>query len=253
MDDLDLERFRRLSGRPDTAPHRAAGAAAFVGTVTTTAAAGNYMVVTPVTVTGTESEGGTPVLTAGSGSVVVYNLGPGTPTVGDNLVCRLVDYRWAAARGTHTGGGGPTHTITPCACTGIPDTIYTRVPSPDYSDFTYWHLRPATLTWQTNPSNVPGATIWTGYWSETLQYTFTGDSAPVKWRYFLRCQSGGYRLCIWYANDTVRFPADTGMYDQWTWSLFSPNACSPFKLINGTDANNSLDTDHGRIQIWTSP
>lgn len=108
-DEFDLARARRLAVRPDTAVRPSSGSAAFVGTVTTTAAAGNYMAVTPLSVTGTESEGGTPVLTAGSGSVLVYNIGPATPTVGENLVCRMVDYRWVAER------RGPSEPATPCS------------------------------------------------------------------------------------------------------------------------------------------
>lgn len=127
MDDLWRLRLRNNAFRPPRPSLASGGAPAFVGRVTTISpAVGEYLLVTPVTVTGAEVEGGTGTIIDGSGSVPVYLVGPSTAITGELLACRFVDYRWVAERvATSTGGGTAFLHVVGCDIPpGIPVVIY---------------------------------------------------------------------------------------------------------------------------------
>lgn len=107
------------------------GRPAFVGRVTSTGsriAVGSYLLVQPTFVLGDEVEGGAGLFTTEEeNSVPVYLVGPGTPSTGDYLICRHVDYRWVAERSR--SGRGAAHG-TPC-----------NIPSSDLTlSWYYWQV-----------------------------------------------------------------------------------------------------------------
>lgn len=100
-DDADRLRLRQddadiaASLNPGVVAH---GAPCFVGKTTTVAtypaSAATYFAMLAVTVTGTETEGGSGILTAGTDVTYALNLGTAIPPSGTYVICTLVDYRW---------------------------------------------------------------------------------------------------------------------------------------------------------------
>lgn len=96
--DLTRQRLSRIALRTDDDAPPPPGCAAFVGQVAagSSPSVGEFFLVNPVTVGGAEVLGGAGDFDAGAAAVPVYLVGPGTPGVGDMLVCRSVDFRWVA-------------------------------------------------------------------------------------------------------------------------------------------------------------
>jgi hypothetical protein len=233
--------------------------AAFVGQVVSPTAAiavGKFLLVNPVSFLGRESEGSPGVATVDtSTTVAVYLIGPGTPATGDRLVCRFIDYRWVAERRKPGGKGPPTHVLNGCPCTAIPDSLSVVVPVPDYSPFGYPTIRPDTLTFGPTPPDCPNAAIYPGYWGvSALQYQPAGQSFPLIFRNTFRCVGGQYFLSQWITKDSGGPIADSGFYNVFKWLIgFSGNSCSPFKLTNGVNVNDSTDKNNQRVQVFGGP
>lgn len=100
--------LRRLEARAPGV-HRLVGQVYSQGAIPTTS--GKFYACHPVTVTGTETEGSAPVLTADATRSFLVDLIAGTAVAGDYLVCRRCAHRWVARK-----GGATTPTCSACGC-----------------------------------------------------------------------------------------------------------------------------------------
>ena len=152
QDDLYRLRIERANSRRPARRHASGGAAAFVGKVTsTTGTPGTFVRVIPQGLTGSEVTNGAGTSTAGSGSQLVYLVGPSATVVGDLLVCRSVDYRWVAER-MHTNGasgGGGIGTLPFCFCPDPPGTL-AMVSTDPLCNFQMFQS--CTITYQPTPA-----------------------------------------------------------------------------------------------------
>lgn len=229
MDDLYRLRIANADARPQGPWLASGGAPSFVGKVTTAApAVGKFMKVTPQTLTGTESEGSTGSLAAldSSAVVVVLAIGPAAPVTGDFVVCRFVDNRWVAERGTTGGGGGGgTHTFSGCACTTVPDMLtLTSCLSP--GAFGLWPS--ATLQFFSSLSGpTSGGFTVPGYVSTA---SFTDTLLNLQFFWFLTCDFSGFVLSRYYPVGPGGSPAFADGNDV----IWNTLTCSPFSLITNS-------------------
>jgi hypothetical protein len=89
-------RLGRLAAAGVGGTHRMVGRVFSQGAIPTTS--GKFYACHPVTVTGTETEGATPVKTVDTSQAFLVDLLGGSAAVGDDLVCRRVRHRWVARR-----------------------------------------------------------------------------------------------------------------------------------------------------------
>lgn len=173
------------------------GRPAFVGRVTSTGsriAAGSFLLVQPTFVLGDEVEGGAGLFTTEEeSSVPVYLVGPGTPSTGDYLICRHVDYRWVAERSR--SGRGAAH-CTPCnipAAGLVLSWYYWQVHSGGTYGTTYTPAGPIATPLAYGGGAGPNFS-WTSGW-----FPGPGDSVACNQGVYSE-QHGGYILgsrCCW--------------------------------------------------------
>jgi hypothetical protein len=247
MDDIERLLIRREAFAPDPPDRSGLGSAAFVGQVTSSGAnlaVGKFLLVTPVDVTGAESEGGAATFTALSGSVPAYVLGPRVPANGDRILCRRVGHRWVVESGRSAGTGGGPGNIPGCTCQGTPGAVSVTVQYPlGQTAADYGHsFQDSTLRWYyPDPPPYPvaaGAPPW--YFSES---TWVDDNG-LTCTYALVCSGSLYKLAHsatsplspgWPTLETPGGP--DGGYQNFTIGATSPtfgtNTCSPFNLPFG--------------------
>jgi hypothetical protein len=208
------------------------GVPAFVGRVTSTGpkiAVGDFLLVQPTFVLGSESEGGTGSLTSvPTDPVPVYLVGPGTPSTGDFLVCRFVDHRWAAERsksGNQRGGYG---TIPNCFCTAIPAalTMTSSDPTCNYRMFQSCMIQYGPTPAQFAPLNL-GPNIFLS--TESFADPVAGGA---EFFYYLACQYNQFSLTRLYPASPFGSPYRDGILYTWLVGGYG-NTCSPFHLDNG--------------------
>ncbi len=229
----DYERLRASLLRPSDADDRppVAGAPAFVGEVLSPQAeiaVGRFLLVAPTVVLGAEAEGGPGAFNViPMASVPVYLLGPSVPAQGDFLVCRFVDHRWVAERGTSSSGGStPPITIPSCYCPVPPKLAMTSSdPSCNYGMF-----QPCTISYQATPS-----------WAADLglgPMIFLSDRAfddPIEgypFYYFLYCQSNQFNLTRLYPMSSYGSAYRDALLYSWLLGGYA-NSCNPFSLDGG--------------------
>lgn len=110
------ERLAELEGRISRRPSAPApGTGRRVGRVYSPGAMptgpGKFYACHPVVVTGSEIEGGTPVLSEDTSRTFLVTLLGGTAAAGDYLVCRRVDHRWVSCKG---GASTPVNPYSVC-------------------------------------------------------------------------------------------------------------------------------------------
>jgi len=239
-DDFRILRRRHdeLSGLSDRRERRPSpGTATLIGTVFDNGAMpstipGQYAVHI-TSVSGAESAGAAVTTTASGRTAIVTVVGTKAPVVGDVLVARLITGRWVARRGS--GAGTPYGITLPgCPCTSIPTTIYMHVQyaAPAWLSGVY----PATLQYQTRPSNLAGYLIPSiGYYSnETFETILLGSD--TKFRYWFGCSSGLYFVQGLLTDDSpMGYP---GHFNVMNWLIGgTSNTCVPFSLTNGSTSN----------------
>lgn len=228
----DVERLRiRSSGRVVLFRHGDGpgdGTARFVGRVTTVAPViGKFMLVIPVGVLGSESEGAVASFTdLGTDPVPVLLLGPGTPAVGDHVVVRMVPHRWVARKSALISSGA-TGTLLGCLCSTPPATLtMTVAPSGCGAGL----LNDCTIQYGPTPSSLSSAQIGVNsYLSTTL---FPDPPTGYDFYYYFSCFSTFMRLSQAFPESVFGSPwVSSAIY---TWKLGDPgNTCSPFLLSNG--------------------
>ena len=211
-----------------------AGQPSFVGRVVADAhqptASGYYYLVNPVSVVGSEAEGGSPALLPDTTTTaLVCVIGTRAPSSGDDLICRFVENRWVAERygATPPPPPPPTPTIPGCTCTSIPATLHMSSSGPCVpSDF-----QTCTIQWGPTPTEFTSLGLGANCFLSTQVFNdpFTGGT----FRYNLGCDTVYFRLSRVYEPSSFG-PAyhDSAIY---TWQISSPgNSCSPFLLSSGT-------------------
>jgi hypothetical protein len=235
IDGDDLWRLRLAAGstRPPSRGDVSGGTPAFLGKVTTAApAVGKFLLVDPVLALGPEAEGGTPVFTVsvpGAG-IAVYLLGPAVPATGDYLICRHVDHRWVAERGTNGGGGsGGVGVIPNCFCTTVPATL-TMTSADEMCN--YQMFRSCTIQYGPTPAcyaalNLPANTF-------LSVQTFPDPlSNGAIFQYFLTCLYNQFSLTRIYCTSPYGSPYRDGVLYSWVLGGYG-NTCSPFRLDSGS-------------------
>ena len=233
---VDFERLRiRSAGRSLPGSNlMGGGVPAFVGQVTSQTpeiAVGDFLLVRPTFVLGQEVEGGTGTFTpAGSSTVPVYLVGPGTPSTGDYLVCRFIDNRWAAEK-MNAGGGyhGPVGTIPFCSCSPIPAALKMTSADPNcnFKMFQSCAIQYLPTPAAFAPLNLP-------------DHVFISNQAfpdPISggalFNYYLTCQYNQFNLSRIYAVSPYGSPYQDGILYTWLLGGYE-NTCNPFHLDYGT-------------------
>jgi hypothetical protein len=202
----------------------------FVGRVRTrviqTSAAGQFIVVNPVNVLGVEAEGSIPTLVPDmSSNVFVDLLGTRIPSVGEDLICHYVDYRWVAERSDQRvimqfGS------IPGCVCRQIPVTLQVSVDGPCQGIF-----KACTLVYGATPPEFSDFEIGPNCYLSSI--AFVDDFSSLSYRYILGCDGVSFTLSrLFLPSDVTTAFRDSSDY-QWTIGLRG-NVCSPFLLSNGT-------------------
>jgi hypothetical protein len=231
----DLTTLRRRLGGLD--PRRASlgdvGAPAFIGKVITAApAVGKYFLANLIAIAGNEVEGGGASFAETTGQPVpVYLLGPAVPVTGDYLVCKFVDYRWVAERGTagSGGGGGGVGVIPNCFCTTVPATL-TMTSADEMCN--YQMFRSCTIQYGPTPAcyaalNLPANTF-------LSVQTFPDPlSNGAIFQYFLTCLYNQFSLTRIYCTSPYGSPYRDGVLYSWVLGGYG-NTCSPFRLDSGS-------------------
>ena len=226
-----------FTDRPDQDILGGSGTATMIGRVISPSASiavGKFLHVNPATTLGRESSGSPGLITVDPTVVVsVYLVGPRVPQPGDLLICRFVDFRWAAEHGGSGTGGG--FTISGCPCTQIPGTLFFHVKklAPAWLSGVY----PDTLLRQPKPADLARyATDPVGYYGTN---TFTSLDGFYKYRYWFGCQQGIYFVQGMLTDDSVAgFP---NKFVIMNWLVGVPgNSCLPFSLANGVSMNTTF-------------
>jgi len=225
----------RCTERALQPPSDASHAGVLVGRVMTPTAAiavGKFLMVTPVSVMGAEAEGGAGSVVASDPSVTipVFLVGPAAANQGDLLVCRFIDYRWAAERCRRSDVG---HLILGCPCSSIPTTLFLNVANPP-SNGNASLVYPATLHWQVKPADM--ATYRSddpGYYTDTV---FSSTDGSYQFRYKFGCSQGFYYVSgLIVPGSPLGYPGEFAIM-QWLVGL-PGNTCLPFRLTAGGSGN----------------
>jgi hypothetical protein len=235
MDDEFL-RLRILQGEisDEIYRHRCPGSVlqvpAFVGRVTTAlpalATISHFYLVYPVGLLGTEAEGSLGSLSLDtSTSVLVCMLGPHTPAVGDDVICRFVRNRWVAER---MGKRQPaTVALAGCLCAATPIKLHMTSSNTTSNGGMFQNC---DITYDSTPSEYTLLYLGTSSFLSTQSFTDleTGDS----FRYYMICASALYQITRIFVTSIFGSPfMEPARY---TWLMFAPgNTCAPFRLSNG--------------------
>lgn len=189
---------------------------------------GKYYATHPVDPGGTESEGSTPTLTAGTANVPVLVLDQ-TAAVGDYLIARQIGGRWVAeARGGTGGGGGPTGGSPTCLCGLIPATLTI---TPDV----VCGYTAGTVTWKATPPDCAGVYGPLGFYGDST-FTITTGSGTQTCRWYFDCDSRGYYYVGYIVvYDTSPVWSGFAYFSGGLWNWFldgTTNICTPFSLTN---------------------
>ena len=247
--DSMTERYR-LQGTPELPPrYGGPGAATMVGQVTSAAsriAVGQFLEVNPVSVLGTEVEGGAGLTVVNTATTVpVYLVGPHLPATGDLLVCRFVDYRWVAERGGKTSTAA---TIPGCLCNPMPSSItLTANPNPGVNGW----IQSCHFTYSLPPADVVAAGLATagqmGLWSTAPLVDYQGDAfyfnlycdPTFGYIYLGRSYTGPY---------TPGHGTAAGLLNYYRWLPgFSGNTCTPFSMTRGSVPGSSVTTTQASL------
>lgn len=232
--DVERARFRRLERFPQWRGPASKGSAARLGQVTTASPTkGKFLRMHPVTIGGTEVEGGTASLDVDtSSSFSALLLGPANALTGDQLVAHSVASRWVVERGTTGGGGGGGGgvIVAGCLCSPTPITITMSVTNAGlnngiFNNDTIVYGPTPSLYF---PSIIGTASSWLG------STTFVDASTGLNYRYYLFCSGGvAYKLTRVFP---VIFGGGPGRdSDRYSWVPgFGGNTCTPYSLTNGT-------------------
>jgi hypothetical protein len=232
VDDLTSQRRRMGGPGPARVPLGDVGAPAFLGkVVTATPAAGKYFLARLVAVGGVESEGSAGTLTDSADALVpVYLLGTAAAATGDHLVCKFVNYRWVAERGSPGGGGvGDVGVIPNCFCTTIPATLH--MTSADEA-CNYRMFRSCTIKYGPTPAsyaalNLPANTFLS---VESFADPLSGGAL---FRHYLTCFYNQFGLSRIYEQSPFGSPYRDGVLYSWVLGGYG-NTCSPFHLDHGS-------------------
>jgi hypothetical protein len=242
--DLSRERLRRGDARAGWAPQAAPGSAAMVGQVTTAApVVGKYILVHPVRVLGTESEGASGVTAVDTSvSVPVYLIGPGAPSTGELLVCRFVDYRWVTTR---KGTTSTTHADANCVCNPMPNNC--TLTNHGTSGGFLWN---ATINYISTPAVLVAAgtaSAGTALWSTTSFF----DNNGFEFYYNVTCDPSSHFVVLGKVYTTVAHDNFYGGTAAWRWLPgFNGNTCSPFDMKSGNVPGNPTQSTQMEL---TSP
>ena len=231
----DFARLRNSNQiRTSQGPSRdSASLPSFVGQVVSSGssiAVGHFLIVSPTSVLGVETEGGAGNLViAGKSLIPVYLLGPGLPSMGDNLICRFVDHRWVTERTGGSGQGPGTGNIPypGCACS-VPPTL-TMTSANSTCNFNMFQS--CTIAYGPPPPGFSNMALGPKVWMSTK--SFLDPIANSLFYYYLGCNYNQFYLTRLYATSPYGSPyRDATLY---TWLVGSyGNTCVPFKLDNGS-------------------
>jgi hypothetical protein len=229
----DNEEFSLFTRRPDKPIPGGQGTAVMLGRVISSGNAigvGKFLLVNPVSVMGAEVEGGAAVLTTlSNAAIAVYFLGPHLTQPGELLICRRVDHRWVAERGTSQKKSG--HTLPGCPCTELPDSLFMHVKIVSPLSL----VVPAALTYMSRPADLSVySTDPVGYYSAK----YTSSDGLYALRFWFSCIQGVYYVWGLFTPDSVLgYP---GIFRIMSWLVgLGGNTCNPISLTNGaTDSGN---------------
>jgi hypothetical protein len=231
-DDFERIRLGRASrGWPDS-DLMGGGVPAFVGQVTSPAskiAVGDFLLVQPTFVLGSEVEGGAGIFTqVGTSTVPVYLIGPGLPSAGEYLVCRFVDNRWVADRMSGGGDVGVGITLPFCFCSPMPATLTMTSADPACN---YRMFQSCTLQYGPTPPAFAPLNLGANAFLSTQGFP-DPVAAGATFYYLLTCQHNQYSLTRLYLESPYGSPYRDGILYTWLVGGYG-NTCHPFHLDNG--------------------
>jgi hypothetical protein len=196
------------------------------GNPTVPTAVGQYYAVHPVDVSGTEQEGGAPVLAVDTSRLFFVDvIGPKPAVAGDYLLCRFVGNRWVADR---MGKGQAVGVIIPgCPCAQSPATITMTSSEPSSNNRIF---QSATLQYGPTPSSLLPVVLTPSSYLSTS--SFPDPILNVPFYYFLTCSLGAYVLTRVYATSPFGSPFRDSIRYKWV-PGFPGNTCTPFLMTNG--------------------
>ena len=195
---------------------------------------GVYFAMRPVVASGTETEGGSGVLTVDTSTYFfAFMLGPQAPRAGETFPCFSMDWRWVAERmKLHT----TTITISGCPCTGMVSTLHMTASQPTQNN---GNFQSSSLVWTTpKPSWMAGLGI-ADPGAFLSPSTFTEGAGTFY--YYFGCQGGYYCLFLLdpatglalnpNGTTSTTIAAATPWYK---WLIGVPgNTCVPFIMAHG--------------------
>jgi hypothetical protein len=204
--------------------------AAFVGRIAGGSSApttpSKFYLVNPVSVLGIDGEGNLGSLSVNGGTaVLVYMLGPHAPSVGDDVICRLVSNRWVAERMSRSQPS--TIPIPGCLCTATPIFLHMTSSNTTANGGMFQNC---ALSYISTPNEYSLLFLSDHSFlsSESFTDLYTGDS----FRYYLTCASGIYELTRVFVTSIFGSPFKEPA--RYTWLMFAPgNTCTPFLISNG--------------------
>ncbi|WP_435010384.1 hypothetical protein P12x_001647 [Tundrisphaera lichenicola] len=229
----DFAKLRSRKIRPiDLVPTSGGTLPAFVGQVVpvgSKVAVGSFLLVRPIQVLGSESEQASGSFSVEPGdSVPVFLIGPGTPSTGENLICRFVDHRWVAERQKVRTGSSTFGTIPNCSCNTIPATLSMISPDPNCN---YRMFQSCTLQYGPTPPVFAPLNLGVNSFLSTQDFP-DPVAGNARFYYYLTCQYNQISLTRVYQNSPFGSPYRDGVL--YTWLVGNVgNSCSPFKLSKG--------------------
>jgi hypothetical protein len=186
---------------------------------------GVYYSVHPVSVAGSEAEGGPGDFIADSSrSFLVYLVGSTPAIAGDYLLCRFIGNRWVAERMHHAGSSKISLLGCPCQ---VPSTLNMSVANPSMN----FHIfQSATIQWMAVPPALAALQLGPFAFLSTTQ--FSDDLSTDQFRYQLFCSGGFFSVTRVFEQSQFGSPFREAYRYRWLPGLFG-GTCTPFLFPQG--------------------